>query len=207
MGLERRDRWERKWEPFAYLSFSPGKIILSLRQPFQDCRNLMLRLTERMLFLRFYKGKSLPCWEVVHLSKRPRRACLGLWCLSYHFSLCTSSRWRFPFALISFPLQTQGKGYSPIFILEHFTALLTNPIQANMSGWGQLIHNFPLFSGFLHHGVYMISVHLIKGYIDKLLSSRVWVCREHFWNTLQGNSFCPLLPLQATWNWIANNTF
>ena len=47
-----------------------------------------------------------------------------------------------------------------------------------MSGWGPLIHNFLLFSDFLHHGVCVISVHLIKGYIGKLLSLGVWVCRE-----------------------------
>lgn len=158
----------------------------------------MLLPTERMLFLRFYnEGKSLPCWKVVHSSKRPQRACLGLWCLSYHFSLCTSSRWRLPLASFHSPCRCKGKGSLPFLSQSTLQPLLTNPIQANMSGWGQLIHNFPLFSGFLHHGVYMISVHLIKGYIDKLLSSGVWVCRERFWNTLQGNSFCPLLPLQA----------
>lgn len=67
-----------------------------------------------------------------------------------------------------------------------------------MSGWGQLIHNFLLFSDFLHHGVCVISVHLIKGYVGKLLSLGVWVCRERLWNAWQVNSLCPLLPLQAT---------
>lgn len=91
----------------------------------------------------------------------------------------------------------QGKVSVPLPSQGTLQPLLMSPIQANMSGWGQLIHNFPLFSDFLHRGVCMISVHLIKGYIGKLLSSGVWVCREHFWNILQGNSLCPLLPLQA----------
>lgn len=158
----------------------------------------MLLPTKRMLLLRFdNEGKSLLGWEVVELIERPWGACQGLWVSQLLSSPCTSPLGGTSPSPHPSPCRCKGKGRLPFLSWSTLQPLLTEPIQAKMSGWGQLIHNFPLFSDFQHYGVRMISVHLIKGYIGKLLSSGVWVCWECFWNTLQGNSLCPLLPLQA----------
>lgn len=85
---------------------------------------MLLRNHKEMLPLRFdYEGKSLPCWEVVQLIKRPWGTCLGLWVSQLLSSLCAlplDSSSPSPHCIRTADVRERE---SPIFILEHFTTL------------------------------------------------------------------------------------
>lgn len=142
---------------------------LSHRQSFQDCRNLMLLTTKGMLPLRFdNESKSLSGWEVVSLIQRPWRSISGTLGVSPSWELLHSScapplDGTTPSPQCVWPeahsihwadslCRCKGKARLPFLPYSTLQPLLTDPIQAKMSGWGQLIHNFLLFSDFLHHG-------------------------------------------------------